>query len=342
MRAVKLIGPRQMDSVDVDMPEADGEHVIVKISACGICGSDLHYWDIGVGMNGLPGLIMGHEFCGTVHDPGIRDDLSSGDRVTVMPINPCGECTTCSNGWLNICMNANKRSIPGNNSPGAFAEYVSARPDMVRTLPDNISDKEGALVEPSTVALHAVNQTELKAGESLLVIGGGPIGLLCAAWGKIKGASRVVLVEMNKFRQTFAGNTGWVDEVVNAADQKLGRTLRALSDGGFDRTVETSASDAGIGAAISALKPHGRIVLAGISFHHQPVHTLMLTMKELEMRTSMGFLPEEFDMVIDHMTRKKLNVETLVTKTVALENIPDTFNNLSSGAWKEIKITLAP
>ncbi len=338
MRAIKLIGPKQMECVDIDMPEADGEHVIIKMSACGVCGSDLHYWEIGVGMNGQSGLIMGHEFCGTVHDPGNRDDLSEGDRVTVMPINPCGECYACSNGYMNICRNANKRSIPGNNSPGAFAEYVSARPDMVRKLPDSVTDKEGALVEPSAITIHAVNQADLKAGESLLVIGGGPIGLLCAAWAKAKGASPVVLTEKDPFRQTFAKKSGWVDEVLNAADQKLRRTLNSLSDGGFNKVIETSASDEGIRTSMSALKPHGRLVLGGISFQPQPVNTLLFTMKELELRACMGFLPEEFDAVIDHMRQKEHSVEALVTKAVALEDIPDTFSRLASGALNDVKV----
>lgn len=338
MKAAKLVGPGQMACVDVDMPVPDGTHVIIKTTACGICGSDLHYWEMGVGMDGRPGLIMGHEFSGTVYDTGNRKDLSEGNRVTVVPLNYCGTCSTCSNGLMNICMTAARRPIPGNNSPGALAEFVQVRPDMVRKLPNIISDNAGALIEPSAVALHAINQANLCAGDGLLIVGGGPIGLLCAAWAKHKGLPLVALTESDPFRQTFANNSGFVDTVMDAQAEKLGRALRDLSGGGFDAAIETSATDGGLQTALSALKPRGKMVLAGINMARQSVNTLMMTLKEVTMQGSMAYLPDEFDTVIDCMAQKEFNVETLVTSTVTLEAIPNVFNRLARGQLNEMKI----
>jgi threonine dehydrogenase-like Zn-dependent dehydrogenase len=94
MKAIRLDSPRKLIVVDIPEPENDGVQVRMKVAACGICGSDLHYWESGLGMDGKPGLILGHEFCGTVEDPGSRTDLTRGTRITALPVNPCGLCRT--------------------------------------------------------------------------------------------------------------------------------------------------------------------------------------------------------------------------------------------------------
>jgi threonine dehydrogenase-like Zn-dependent dehydrogenase len=128
MRAAVLTGPRNLKIMNVAMPEP-GDHVIIRITACGICGSDLHYWEMGTGAGGTTGLILGHEFVGTVFHPGVRSDLSFGERVTALPADPCGTCSSCIAGLPNLCSNFIRRRIPGNTGPGAYAEYLSVRSD---------------------------------------------------------------------------------------------------------------------------------------------------------------------------------------------------------------------
>ena len=124
MKAVKLTGPKQLELSEINAPQPDGENVIIQISACGICGSDLHYWHDGCGMGGVPDLIMGHEFAGMVADPGNRHDLEAGDRVTALPLDPCGVCSACMAGYMNICLKSLKRKIPGNNSDGVSSGRI--------------------------------------------------------------------------------------------------------------------------------------------------------------------------------------------------------------------------
>jgi len=340
MRAVRLVGPRQLEIAEVAKPEADGENVVIQVSACGICGSDLHYWEIGVGMDGQPGLIMGHEFCGCIDDPGSRKDLSAGDRVTALPLNPCGNCDTCRRGLLNICMEGMKRPNPGNNSPGAYAEYIMVRPDMVRKLPDSISDKEAVLIEPAAVALHAVRQARLALGDSVLITGGGPIGLLCAAWARLSSASYVALSEVDSFRRTFAMEMGDADEAFDATDSDLHRKLKKASRGGFDVVIETSASDAGIHTAMSALKPRGRMVLAGINFKNQPIPTLLHAVKELEQKGSFAYSPEEFDLTMLCLAEKRLRIEKMVTRAICFEEMQKMFDKIDTKDANDIKIIL--
>ena len=176
MKAVKIEGSKKLAVVDSPVPQADGTKVVIKITTVGICGSDLHIWDNGDRV----GLIMGHEFCGTVVDPGSREDLKVGDRVTALPLNPCGECPICKDPRFHTCMNSLKNGSPGVTSAGAYAEYFASRPDMVRKLSDTISDVEAAMIEPAAGTLHAVNLAQVKTGEKVLVIGGGVIGMLTA------------------------------------------------------------------------------------------------------------------------------------------------------------------
>ncbi len=342
MRAVTLVGPKQLEITEIEKPEPDGENVIIQVSACGICGSDFHYWEIGVGMDGKPGLIMGHEFCGRIDDPGGRKELSVGERVTALPLNPCGNCESCRSGLLNICMEGMKRPNPGNNSPGAYAEYIRVRPDMVRKLPDSVSDKEAALIEPAAVSLHAVRQARVGLGDRVLVTGGGPIGLLCATWAQLGGASYVALTEVDSFRTAFAMEMGGADEAFDAADPDLQRKLKKASCGGFDVAIETSASDAGIHTAMSALRPRGRMVLTGINFSSQSIPTLLHTVKELEQKGSFAYFPEEFDWTIGYLAEKRLRIEKMVTRAIGFEEIQQVFEQIDAKDVDDIKIIVQP
>ncbi|MFZ5573458.1 MAG: zinc-dependent alcohol dehydrogenase [Thermodesulfobacteriota bacterium] len=342
MRAIRLDGPRSLNLTELPLPEADGQQVRMKVSACGICGSDLHYWDAGRGMDGKPGLIPGHEFCGTVDDPGARTDLPKGVRITALPLNLCGTCESCRTGADNICLQGMKRPIPGNNSPGAYAEYLLLRPDMVRALPDSVSDGQAVMIEPAAVALHAMRRAGVTTGRRVLVTGGGPIGVLVAAWARIAGASLVVLSEVDPFRKAFAERKGDADAILDGRDPELGRRLKKMSGGGFDAAVETTARDQGYQTALSALKPRGVLVLAGISLAMQQVPTILSVIKEIRTKGSFAYHPEEFDTALAFIACKRLAVESMVTSTIGFDEVQATFERLSSGSSDQMKVMIKP
>jgi threonine dehydrogenase-like Zn-dependent dehydrogenase len=132
-----------------------------------------------------------------------------------------------------MCLNGMKRLNLGQNSPGAYAEYISVRPDMVRGLPDTISDVEAAMIEPAAVALHAVRTSGMHEGDTVLVVGGGAIGLLCAAWARIHGASRIFLSEVNEARAASARAMGDADEVVDGRDPGMASSVRKSTAAGW-------------------------------------------------------------------------------------------------------------
>lgn len=339
MKAVSLIGPNMVEVVDKPDPLPGEDHVVMKVSMCGICGSDIHFWHHGFGMDKQPGLIMGHEFCGSIHDPGPRADLKPGDRITVIPINPCGSCETCRLGRPNICKNAQGRPIPGLNCPGGYAELCKVRPDMVRLLPDSISDREAAMIEPASVSLHAVRRSDMKPGHSVLIAGGGPVGLLCALWAKHYGASRVCLTEINPYRLDFIREHFNFIEAIDASEKDLFRSIKKRF-GPFDRFIDTSASDPGLNVGATCLNQGGKIVLAGINYGLQQLSTLICTLKELDITTAFGYTPDEFDMAMNHIALKNIDSGVLVTRTVNPDMVQNALVGLSSGNSHDIKVLI--
>jgi threonine dehydrogenase-like Zn-dependent dehydrogenase len=338
MKAVKIVDKKRLEIMEVDKPSVDGNNAIIKVLNCGICGTDIHYWEQGAGMGGYTGLIMGHELGGILEDPGARRDLKKGERVTVVPANPCGECHPCRNGRMNLCVNMTKRPHPGLNSPGAFAEYYSIRSDMVRKLPDSISDLAATMIEPSAVGLHAIVTSGMKAGDRVLVIGGGTIGLLCAVWARISGASYVIMTEINEERRAGAVRLGYFDEVMDGMDPKLNSKVKKATDGGVDVAIEASASEAGINSALLLLRPAGTLVLAGVSLVHQSLFTLAALAKEITIKSIYAYNAEDFDSALDFIARGALKVEPLISKVVGPEELQGVFEALHSGRSKDVKI----
>ncbi|MGM0453005.1 MAG: zinc-dependent alcohol dehydrogenase [Thermodesulfobacteriota bacterium] len=342
MRALQITGIQKIEPVEVPAPEADGQHVLIQVAACGICGSDLHYWQYGFGLGGISGLIPGHEFCGTVVDPGARQDLAAADRVTALPIDPCNECRPCGSGHPNLCANALKRSIPGNNSQGGFAEYLLLRPDMVRKLPDGIDDRSACVIEPAAVALHAIYQGSVKTGDQVLVVGGGTIGRLAAKWARIAGASFIALAETNAHRRSHAEENGDVDAVFDPIASNVQRQMKQQTGGGFNVAVETSAASGGINAAMKALRWQGRMVMAGIALNPQKLMTAVHVFNELTVSAAMGYLPAEFDRTLDYMANHRLQPANIVTGAIGFAECQSAFTQLSSGQPDAVKILVTP
>jgi (R,R)-butanediol dehydrogenase/meso-butanediol dehydrogenase/diacetyl reductase len=340
MKAVKLVAKKKLEVAGVDKPSTDGGSAIIKVINCGICGSDIHYWEDGQGMGGAKDLIMGHEFGGVLEDPGLRNDLTPGDRVTAVPGNPCGECGPCKNGLYNLCVNVVKRPHPGLNSPGAYAEYIAVRPDMVRKLPDSISDLSASMIEPSAVAFHAVACANLRPGSRCLVVGAGTIGLLCAAWLRICGASYIAMTEVNAERRELAGKLGDLDEVFDARDEKLNSKIKRVTAGGVDVAIDASAADAGINSAFLLLKPKGTLILAGVSLKPQSIMTLIALAKEITIKPIYAYLPSEFDSAIDFIARGALKTERFVSRTIGMDEVQAAFEDLHSGRSKDVKVVV--
>lgn len=335
MKAVAIKGIKELEVVEIKEPVRDGNKVLIHVTKNGICGSDIHNWDAGSPV----GLVMGHEFCGTVYDKGSRDDLEIGERVTALPISPCGKCDACLTGNVNYCASAWTEAIGLSiDNPGGLTSKIAVRPDMVLKVPENISDEEVAMAEPTAVGLHAVKLADIKVGDKVLVVGGGIIGLVSAMFAKMEGASYVAVSETNQARGKKALETGVCDEYLDALNPNLVNEMVTKLNGGFDVVIECCGNGPAVTSALCMAKPGSKVILVGVSATPITIPTVVGVMKELTMIGAIAYTKKEFETCLDLMSNRQIDVLKFVSDVVGLEDTQKAFETLTSGTSDVIKI----
>jgi (R,R)-butanediol dehydrogenase / meso-butanediol dehydrogenase / diacetyl reductase len=320
--------PLNIERVDDPTPRAD--QVILSVSGAGICGSDLHVTQFGR----MPaGTILGHEFAGTIQALGkdVGGGWKVGDRVTALPLFPCRNCEACEADMPQLCPNG-RFAGTSLEEPGAFAEYVAARADLLQRLPDGISDAEGAMVEPLAVAHHIVGRAELKRGERVLVLGGGPIGAAVALFARAAGAGHVVVSEPAAARRDRCmdlGATGTIDP----RSEDLAARFEAIAGGRPHMVFECVGLAGMLHEAVMQCGLRGRVVVAGVVFHEDNLPPLVALGKEVAILYSQAYTERDFEAQID--------AAPLHTKTVSLDELPDAFEALRSDP-AHCKVLIAP
>ena len=264
MKAAWLKDWKQVSYEERPMPVIGHGDALVRVKYTGICGSDLHVYN-GHHATAIKPVVMGHEFAGEIVEVGEdgKDRFKPGDRVAVQPFTSCNVCDTCVQGRDNVCR---QLKILGIHIDGCFAEYVKVPLKKVYRIPENVSFRLAALTEPLAVAVHDVRRSRLAVGETALIIGGGPIGLLIALVARYAGASRVVISEPNAYRIGVAQKLGF--EVVNPMETGSEEKLMALTDGeGYDVVFESSGTMPGAALMTRAAKNRGPRCGGGYSAH---------------------------------------------------------------------------
>ncbi len=295
--------------------------LVVRVTSCGICGSDLK------SRPAMPhGTVMGHEFCGEVvavgpgvarHDGGTR--WREGMDAAVLPVFSCGTCRWCRAGEVAHCASARLVGLGG--APGGFAEYVTASAALAFELPDDIAATHGALVEPFAVGLHTAHVAELGPGDAVLVIGAGPVGLTTARWAQELGAARVVVSDPAAPRRAMAERLG-ATLVVDPAVDELGRD--------FDVVVDCVGKPGLLDTCVGATVTKGRVVVAGVCVEPDPYLPVLALLKELRVAFSVYYRPEEFREVIDAFAAGRIDPTPLVTDTIGLDGLDDAFARLAT------------
>jgi len=265
MRAAILYGVRDVRVEKKSIPNPSTRDVFLKIEAVGICGSDIHYYKqgrIGDQVVNAP-TIMGHEFSATVMCLGKDvENLHIGERVAVDPAISCGKCEQCLSGNPNLCPNVCFCGTPPIN--GVFAEYAVMPAANCFLLPDEMSFAEGTLLEPLGVAIHAINLSHLKPGNTVAVLGAGPIGLLIASVAKASGASVVYMTEPLEYRRNFAKKY-IADHVIDPVGHDAAENILELTEGrGVDLVFEAAGAPETPAQAAKMVRTGGKIILAGI------------------------------------------------------------------------------
>src|SRR5713226_1227355 len=270
MKAAVFKKKDEMAVIEVPNPVAGQGQVVLKVHNCGICGSDLHAVQYGIGMP--PDTVMGHEFCGEIHELGAGvQGYRLGDRVTSLPYIACGVCEPCMRDDAMHCSKI--RSLGLGQLPGAYAEYVLCGAASLLKLPANVSSRAGALVEPLSVGLHGVNRSDLKPGMGCVVMGAGPIGLSTLIWAKARGAGAVVVSELAPGRAELAMKLG-ASAVVNPTLESPADKVRSITGRAPKIVFECIGVKATLGAAIAMVANHGHVVVLGVCM--EPDHIVPL------------------------------------------------------------------
>jgi L-iditol 2-dehydrogenase len=343
MKALLLTEYKKFELTDMPEPEVGADDVLVRVQACGICGSDIHGFDGSSGRR-IPPLVMGHEAAGTVAAVGANvADFGEGDRVTFDSMISCGRCEYCDRGKYNLCDNRQVLGVSCGDyrRHGAFAEFVVVPQHIVYALPEQLSFEHAAMVEPVSVAVHAANLARVSLGESAVVVGSGMIGLLVIQCLRLAGCGKIIAVDLSNERLALAQKLG-ADVAINAASTDVAVAVAAeVSSDGADLAVEAVGNTAAVRTAIAALRKGGRVVLVGnlapqIDFDLQSVVTREISV--LGSCASSG----EYDVCIDLLASGKLDADPLITARSSLDEAASWFDRLYAQETGLMKVIVQP
>lgn len=339
MRAATLVDKRKIELKEIEEPTAKSGEVLIHVLKTGICGSDLHSFEMGQ----PTGVVLGHEFCGTVLDPGNRTDLKEGDMVTALPISPCGHCNACTSGNPQYCKETWKDAVGLSLShPGGLTSKISVREDMVLKVPENVLPEEMAMVEPTAVALHGVHLADVKLGQKVLVIGGGIIGLISAMLAKKEGASFVAVSETNPYRGEKALSLGVADKYYDATKEDMMAEVMKDTGSGFDIVIECCGNAPAVTSSLLTVKPGGTVVLVGVATGPISIPTVLAVMNELTVKGAIAYTKEEFETCVQLIATKQIEVMKFVDDIIPLENVQSAYERLLSGKDDAVKILVDP
>jgi 2-desacetyl-2-hydroxyethyl bacteriochlorophyllide A dehydrogenase len=306
--------------VDIAAPEPAEDEVLLKIAACGICGSDLHMTEDPTTFGLKQYDVLGHEFAGEIVAAGSAvTGLKPGDRVAVAPMRGCGHCENCRRGEPAWC--AEMRLIGG-----GYAEFTTVAARQCRILPDDLPTAEGALAEPVAVALHCVMRSGLKPGERVLILGAGPIGLLVAFWARRYGARDVVVADINRHQEDRAaaiGATGFALSGPGLADE-----FRTLTGGSPDIVFECVGKRGLIDFACRLVRTHGTVVGVGLCVGGDDWDPFAALSKEIKVVFAVFFNMAEFETALGALGPGRFRPQALITDTIGFGDVPETFEGL--------------
>ncbi|XP_076465597.1 sorbitol dehydrogenase-like [Babylonia areolata] len=329
---------------DKAIPEPGPGQVQLCMQQVGICGSDVHYWthgEIGDFVVQQP-MVLGHEASGVVSKLGQGvTALKVGDRVAVEPGVPCRRCTYCKSGRYNLCLDMKFCATPPYD--GNLARYYIHDADFCFKLPDHVTFEEGALLEPLSVGVHACNRGNVGLGSKVLICGAGPIGIVNLLVAKARGASKVVITDLDEKRLEFARQMG-ADHVipVKSKDPKVTVTqVEEVLGEGADITIECSGAPPSIRTAIYATKSGGCVVLVGLGPDLIELPVVNASVREVDIRGIFRYV-NCYPTALAMVASGKVNVKPLVTHRFSLEQSLEAFEAAKRGEGVKIMISCQP
>jgi L-iditol 2-dehydrogenase len=332
MDALLLTEYMKLEMVQMDQPDIGPDDVLVHVRACGICGSDVHGLDGSTGRR-IPPLVMGHEAAGVVERVGPNvADLKKGDRVTFDSTIYCGQCSFCARGDVNLCDNRMVLGVsPGEyRRHGAFAEFVAVPRRIVYRLPDSLSFEQAALIEAASVAVHAVNLTPVRLGDTAVVVGSGMIGVLVVQSLRAAGCANVIVIDPMESRLQMALASGATDVRTSAAGVA-----------NADVVIECVGANESVQTAIACVRKGGTVTLVGNVSPKVDVPLQAVVSRQIRLQGSCAS-NGEYPAVIELMARGVIRVDAFISAIAPLKEGADWFGKLYRREGNLMKVILQP
>jgi L-idonate 5-dehydrogenase len=342
MDALVIHAPGDLRVEDFPTPPIEAGQARVRVRTGGICGSDLHYYQHG-GFGAIrlqQPMVLGHEIAGAIDEVGAGvAGLSRGDRVAVNPSRPCGACRYCQMGLHNHCLDmryyGSAMRMP--HMQGAFRQEIVIDTKQAFRLADGVSDAEGAMAEPLSVALHAVNRAGPLLGRAVLVTGCGPIGAMVVIAARRAGATHIVATDVVDQTLRKAAKVG-ADETINVAQQPEALARYGADKGRFDVLFEASGNERALRSAFEVVRPRGVIVQLGLSGGEMTLPLNMVVAKEFDMRGAFRF-HEEFGVAVDLINKGLVDLKPLISATLPFRDAGRAFA-LAADRSQSMKVLL--
>lgn len=334
MLSATYVGARTMTVQEAQAPPPGPDEVQLEVAYVGICGTDLHIFHGSMDARVSRPAVIGHEMSGTVAAVGEAvTGWSVGDAVTVMPLDWCGHCPACLAGHQHICQNL---SFVGIDSPGALQTRWNVRADLLVALPPSLSLSHAALVEPVAVAVHDVRRADVTVGDHVVVLGGGPIGVLISVVARAAGAD-VILAEPDAGRRAVAESLG-----LTAADplqQGFAELVDSWTGGaGADVVFEVSGAASAVLSATDLAKVRGTVVVVAIHPEPRPVNLHRVFWRELTLLGARVYERTDFERAVELVAEGVVPAEDLITKVLPLTEVDAAFETLEQGAAMKLLV----
>ena len=342
MKALLLKEYRSLELVDLPEPALGDDEVLIRVAACGICGSDVHGYDGSTGRR-IPPLVMGHEGAGTIAAVGKNvKNFFASDRVTFDSTIYCGACADCVGGDINLCGNRQVLGVSCGDyrRNGAFAEFVAVPARVLYRLPESLPFEEAAMLEAVSVALHAVSLVPISSDDMALVMGAGTIGLLVLQALRVAGCSRIFVSDVDPQRLKLAEELG-ADVTFPAGAGLNEQVLRDTGGSGVDIVVEAVGINATVTAAIDCVRKGGNVVLVGNVSPEVTLPLQKVVTRQIRLQGSCASAGE-YPRAIELMSSGAIRVKPLITAVASLEDGAGWFERLYAREPNLMKVVLAP
>ena len=338
MKALIYEGEKKLRIEERPVPVPKEGEVLIKVKACGICGSDVHGY-LGITGRRLPGYAMGHEFSGQVASLGAGvSKVKTGQSVVIQPISSCGSCVFCVEGNNNLC--PDRKLLGVMDVQGAMAEYICVSEEQLIPMGEGCSFEIGALTEPFAVAYSAVEKVRSYEGKTVLIIGAGMIGLCILEMVKTKNPAKIIVSDLSDIRLERAGKRG-ADVLVNPQKGDFEAQIsKGTGSHMCDIVFEAVGREATANQSIEALKKNGTAIWVGVSQHEITIDMHQVVTYQRTITGSMNYTQKEFEKTAELLASGKLYTDGLITKKISLDQASEYFDELHDNPDEYLKVII--